>query len=296
MRDQASRLRQLVSGTNSDASPAACPTKSASGGRSRVIAVTSGKGGVGKTMVAVNLALLFAEMRSKVLIVDADLGLANVDVMLGMDPGQHIGRLLSPDGRADEVAADGPCGVKVISGGSGLRELADAASVERLTLLSKLRSYYGEFDYVLVDTSPGIGSDVTDFLTTADDILLVTTGEPTALRDTYAAIKTIAQTIPGADVTPVVNRAGSKQASQAMDALNQVARRFLDREFTRWHFIEDDLMVGRAIAERRPIVRSYPRSPASVCLRRLANELTRPKRTQQGRDENRPVGYAVACA
>lgn len=269
MRDQASRLRLLVSGDElARADPAGIGR-----GDARVIAVTSGKGGVGKTTLAVNLALLLAELPSKVLIVDADLGLANVDVLLGMEPGRHIGHLLLPTCAPDDVAAIGPLGLRVISGGSGLQELADASSADRLALLEKLHSYYQSFDYVMIDTSPGIGLDVVDFLRTADDLLLVTTPEPTSLRDAYAALKTITREIPDGEVIPVVNCATAEQAKQAMQALNQVARRFLDRQCDRWYLVQSDPLVPRSIRERRPMVCAYPRSPAAVCLRRLVKAL-----------------------
>lgn len=293
MRDQASKLRQLVSGANPGDGPLQSEPRSGDG-HARVLAITSGKGGVGKTTLAVNLAVLLAELRFKVLIVDADLGLANVDVMLGMETARHIGHLLLPESRADEVAAIGPCGVRVITGGSGLIELADANSAERLGLLEKLRSYYDEFDYVLVDTSPGIGSDVTDFLRGADEILLVTTSEPTALRDAYAAFKTIIGTMPGAEIVTVVNSAGAKQAQRAIDTLNQVTRKFLDTECGQWYSVEADSMVGRAINERKPLVRSYPRSPASICLRKLAKELVGRSDMSGVRAESRSPAYAAS--
>jgi len=271
VRDQASSLRQLVS----DDKPVdfANPGAVRAGNGARVIAVTSGKGGVGKTILTVNLALLLAELPAGVLVVDADLGLANVDVMLGMEPGRHIGHLLLAGCLPGEVAATGPGGIKVISGGSGLQELADASRADRLMLLEKLHSYYENFDYVLVDTSPGIGPEVTDFLQRADDVLLVTTPEPTSLRDTYAALKAITREMPGREIILIVNCAAPGQAEQAIEALNHVARKFLKRQCDCWYQVEPDPMVCRTIRDRKPLVRAYPRSPAAACLRRLAKAL-----------------------
>lgn len=272
MRDQASKLRQLMYGEGTGVSTEPQPIDTAAGS-AHVIAVTSGKGGVGKTTFAVNLALLLAERPAKVLLVDGDLGLANVDVMLGMEPGKHIGHLLLEQCAPEEVAANGPCGIKVISGGSGLRELADAGHADRLALMRKLREYSRNFDYVVIDTSPGIGMEVVDFLREADDILLLTTSEPTSLRDAYAAFKTISQEMPDKEIIPVVNCATGDQARQAMEALNQVMRKFLGRQCDSWHQVDSDPMVARTIRDRKSLVRSYPRSPAAVCLRRLAKTL-----------------------
>ncbi|HET6456299.1 MAG TPA: MinD/ParA family protein [Armatimonadota bacterium] len=265
MTDQAENLRTLVTGSvATDDLAWACVN-------TRVIAVTSGKGGVGKTMLTVNLALLIAEMGKRVLIVDADLGLANVDVMMGLPSGRHVGHLMLADFSADDVAGKGPHGIRVVSGGSGLQELADISGEDRQLLIKKLSAYYRQFDYVLLDTSPGIGSDVVDFLSHADEVLVVTTPEPTSLRDTYASLKTLVAETPAAEPKVIVNMAVSKeQAKQAMAVVNEVSTRFLGRAFKNWHHIESDPLVVRTIQDRRPLVVSFPRSPAAACMRRLA--------------------------
>lgn len=265
MTDQAANLRALISGSVvvRDTVKSSMDT--------RVITITSGKGGVGKTMLTVNLALLLAEMDKRVLIVDADLGLANVDVMMGLPAGRHVGHLMLADYSADDAAADGPLGIRVISGGSGLRELADASADDRQSLLKKLSAYYRQFDYVLFDTSPGIGSDVMDFTRHADDVLLVTTPEPTSLRDTYASLKTLAAEMPEVEPRLIVNMAASEdQARQAVSALNEVSTRFLARPYQTWHVIESDPLVARSIRDRKPLILCYPRSAAAGCMRRLA--------------------------
>lgn len=271
MIDQAWKLRALVTEGGLPSPSAVCEPD----GDVHVIAVTSGKGGVGKTTIAVNLAVLLAEMGERVLLVDADLGLANVDVMLGLEFGRHLGHLLMPECMPDDVAVEGPAGMRVISGGSGLRQLADASGADRTMLLDKLTEYYSRFDRVVIDTSPGIGSDVTDFLRGADEILLVTTPEPTSLRDTYAAMKSMAPLAhDDGSVRLIVNMAASEaQAAQAVAVLNEVTVKFLDRHFTDWCHVALDSMVARSIRAGRPLVREYRRSAAALCMRQLAGSL-----------------------
>jgi len=293
--DQAAKLRMLaeeeaardthasavgLESRRHDASPAG-----------RVMAITSGKGGVGKTTLAVNLALLLAERQGMqyekriagkdagpansphgVLLVDADLGLANVDVMLGIQPEAHIGRLLSGMDPED-VAAVGPYGIRVLSGGSGLRELAEATAAERARLLGKLRGYYLRFDRVIIDTSPGIGAEVVDFLRDADEVLLVTTPEPTSLRDTYAALKMISRDVPWLNLRLVVNMASRSQTEESAAALNEVARRFLGRTIDLRYQIAFDDLVGASVGRQVPLVLSYPRSRAAASIRRLAEDI-----------------------
>jgi flagellar biosynthesis protein FlhG len=268
--DQASRLRELMGKSTAFVNTERRPEATAT----RVIAVTSGKGGVGKTTVAVNLALLLAELGHRVLVVDADLGLANVDVMLGLNPARHLGRLLAGECAAEDIAEEGPLGLMVISGGSGLRELADTDEHGRQLLREKLRAYYPKFDFVVIDTSPGIGDHVLGFLTDADEILLVTTPEPTSLRDTYAATKAIVGRLPGIEPSLVVNMASSEAAANdAVNALNSVTEKFLDRRYDEWFRIESDPVIARAINERQPAALSYPRSPSVASLRRIARIL-----------------------
>ncbi len=268
--DQAARLRALISG---DDRASATATIERPEGLGHIIAVTSGKGGVGKTTVAVNLATLIAETGKSVLLVDADLGLANVDVMLGIDATRHLGHLLTGAFSAEEIAVDGPRGMRVISGGSGLRELADANANDRKIILEKLLGYCRQYDCTIIDTSPGISGDVTDFLQSASEILVVTTPEPTALRDTYAALKTISIRLPETPVRIVVNSASARQAADSVAAVNAVASKFLGKNYTNYNNIEPDELVRRSVRERRVLVDSFPRSHASDCIRKLAKSI-----------------------
>lgn len=272
MKDQAARLRELLA-EKSPVPPTEeiCPTNN---GNCKVVAITSGKGGVGKTTISVNLAMVLAELpNSRVLILDADLGLANVDVMLGIQSGRHLGHLMHANCSPEEVAIDGPGGVAIISGGSGLHELADSDPSNRRALINKLIDYFQRFNYVLIDTSPGIGSNVMDFLKISDDILIITSSEPTSIRDTYAAIKTILHEIPGKPITLVINAADVVQSQQAVKAIDTVSMKFIGWHSNCWYHIDNDPMVSRSVRERKAIVRSYPRSAAAAGIRRLAGHL-----------------------
>jgi len=285
MIDQAARLRDMVSGKAGQ-----MPEKGQVRHHSsdtHVIAVSSGKGGVGKTTIAVNLAILLAELGKQVLVLDADLGLANVDVMLGLEPARHIGHLLSCGFEPEDVAAVGPSGIKVISGGSGLKELAEAGPSERCALLEKLRAYYTGFEYVIVDTSPGIKDDVVDFLSDVDFLLLVTTPEPTSLKDSYAFIKTLNRRLPNLDVRLVVNMASSEEAERSVAVLNEVALKFLGRNYDTFYCINNDQIIPRTIQIGRPVISAYPRSSAALCLRRLAGHLLQ--------DCTRSMAATVCC-
>jgi flagellar biosynthesis protein FlhG len=270
MIDQASKLRDLVAGIGADCAQAFCPEFAPSGDPD-VIAVTSGKGGVGKTTLAVNLAAALAAFSKRVLIVDADLGLSNVDVVLGLSPTRHLGHLLVGGYTAEDVTIQGPNSVFVISGGSGVRELAEARDAERELLLNKLADYYRRFDFVVVDTSPGIGRNVTDFLRSASKILLVTSSEPTALQDTYAAAKTISRLVEHNRLWLVVNQVACESEAEAVvQTLNSVAHRFLGWGFTTWDWVAFDPALRYPAVNHRPAVLSHPGAAACKALRRLA--------------------------
>ncbi|MGB9619338.1 MAG: AAA family ATPase, partial [Armatimonadota bacterium] len=246
-----------------------------------VIAVTSGKGGVGKTTLSVNLAAVLAASSRRVLIVDADLGLSNVDVVLGLRPARHLGHLLLPEYQAEDVAVEAPGNLVVISGGSGVRELAEARDAERGVLLDKLADYYGTFDFVVIDTSPGIGRNVTDFLVASSKVLLLTSSEPTSLRDTYAAAKTISRVIEHQRIWLIINQVGCESEAEAVfRTLNGVTCRFLGWGFAGWDWIEAEPAFRNSAMDHRPLVLSHPGSSACRALRRIANAIT----SRAGRD------------
>jgi flagellar biosynthesis protein FlhG len=185
--DQAHELRRLAAGRRAADAPARVA------GDTRVIAITSGKGGVGKTSVTTNLAVTLARWGQQVIVLDCDLGTANVDVMLGMHPRYTLQHVLSRQRRLDEVMTTGPHGVRVISGGSGLHELANLSDSRREDLLATFAQLEGQADVLLLDTGAGISANVLRFVVAAGEALVVTTPEPTAVTDAYALIKVACQ-------------------------------------------------------------------------------------------------------
>ena len=252
----------------------------------RVIAVTSGKGGVGKTSLTVNLAVTLAKLGKRVIILDCDLGTANVDVMLGMHPRYSLQHVLSRQRRLDEVMSVGPHGVRVISGGSGFSELANLTDSRRDELLTTFASLEGQADVLLLDTGAGISANVLRFVVAAGEALVVTTPEPTAVTDAYALIKVVSQQTggaqaaghpdPNADVKLrlIVNQAASAaEAQETASNIISVAQRFLGLEVQFFGSIPLDRSMSQAVRAQSPVVESFPRSPASQAIERLAQLL-----------------------
>ncbi|MEK7475465.1 MAG: MinD/ParA family protein [Candidatus Coatesbacteria bacterium] len=272
MDDQAARLRKLVSELRSGRSTARItrtlvPT--------RVIAVTSGKGGVGKTNVTTNLALALAQRKQRVLILDADLGLANVDVAMGMLPRYNLSHVLRGEMELEEIITTGPLGVSIIASGSGVRELANLSDSARARLLESLASLKADYDFLLIDTSAGLGRNVLGFVLAADEVLVVTTPEPTAFVDAYSMIKVIFQENPRARVNLVLNMVlNETEARDVADKLTVLVHRLLGAAITPLGYVLRDDRVGEAVREQTPLLILYPASPAARCIHSLAAHLT----------------------
>lgn len=276
MEDQASRLRRLVAEVRSGGSAgritdALVPT--------RAIAVTSGKGGVGKTNIAANLALALAQRKQRVLVLDADLGLANVDIVMGMLPRYNLMHVLHGDMTLDEIISAGPLGVSVIASGSGVRELANLTDEARTRLLSALASLKSGYDFLIIDTAAGLSRNVLGFVLAADEILVVTTSENTALLDAYSMIKVVFLENPQAHVRLVVNMVRDEaEAREVSDKLTVLAHRFLGAAIAPLGYVVRDARVSEAIREQNPLLMLYPTAPASRCIKAIAMQLTNGRR------------------
>lgn len=240
----------------------------------RIIGVTSGKGGVGKTNIAANLAVIAAKQGQRVLIIDGDLGLANVEILYGIRPKHHLGHLLLGDVALRDVLAVGPHGVKVLPAGNGLQQLTRLDDSQRLRLVSALEEMEDEFDVILLDSAAGIGDNVVFFIGAAQEALLVVNPEPTSLTDAYATIKVLCQDAGVRYFDVVVNQAGNEGvAREIFDKLSAVAGRFLDARVRWLGWVPRDENVHRAVMSQRPLVELFPGSPATRALNGVADAL-----------------------
>lgn len=281
MADQASRLRQLVTGGRrpADTTEHNKPSPPLSqvqpqGGTARVLAVTSGKGGVGKTNLSVNLAIALRQAGQKVILIDADLGMANVDVVLGSVSKKHLLNLLEDGTEMQDVLVHGPYGVDYISGGSGIEKAAEFSYEERQRLQQKLAVCGKMADVIIIDTGAGLGRNVMDFILAADEVLLVTTPEPTALTDAYAVMKAYSMYAASPSLKLVVNRVYDEAESREVVAkLQQTADRFLHLSLECLGYIFEDPGVMRAVRSQKPFVAVDPSGVAARCVKGLAASL-----------------------
>ncbi|MGB9903164.1 MAG: MinD/ParA family protein [Desulfotomaculales bacterium] len=242
-------------------------------GDARVVAVASGKGGVGKTSLVVNLSLALAELDRRVVILDADLGLANVEVLMGVTPLYTLRDCLCGGKEITEILTPAPLGVQIISGGSGFLELAHLSARQQQKIVAALDFLDGA-DFILVDTGAGISKNVLGFLAAAGEVIVVLTPEPTSLTDGYALIKILAGFGLHRQVMLVVNRAADEREGESTAArIKAVADRFLQIDLVYLGTIVEDRAVRRAVRRQEPYVLWAPQSPAAQAVRSLARRL-----------------------
>jgi len=272
MSDQAQRLRDLVQ-SRSQQETSIVPLR-ATARRGRTLAVTSGKGGVGKTNIVTNLAIALSRRGQKVLVVDADLSLANVDVLLGLEPRYNLSHVIWGQKRLGEIVLEGPQGIKVIPASSGVSELAELGESELGELMTQFSELDPQMDLVLIDTAAGISDNVLSFVLGADEVLLVTTPEPTAYVDAYHMLKTISREEPGKTVYLVVNLAASDtEARQTSEFLCQMADKFLRHTLKPLGWILRDPDVPVSIRHQKPFLEQFPHGLAARGIHGLATAL-----------------------
>lgn len=278
-RDQAYRLRQLASQNPPGGEDAAEPT--------HVIAVTSGKGGVGKTLVAANLSIALAARGYRAVLFDMDMGLANADIVLGVDAGGTWSDVLSGRRTVDQVIIQAPGNVAFMPGASGVARLANLSEFERHQVMAAIQHIEHRYDVVVLDCGAGISQNVVSFASQADTILVAATPEPTAVTDAYAMIKAFVQDRhwfrdPPPSIGVIVNLADSRREGRdTFERLAGVAARFLHLPLTDYGYILRDDHVPAAVRQRCPVILCYPRCSASTCVmacaQRLAREMGQPQ-------------------
>ena len=272
MADQAERLRNLMVQKNNGKGPNTA--------NARIIAVSSGKGGVGKTSLVVNLAIALSKAGKKVMIMDADLGLANVDIMLGITPRYTLFDVLEGNKSLKEIIITGVEGINIIPGCSGLFATENISRLQKQNLLKEMGSCIDEMDYILIDTGAGISNIVLGFIAAAGDALIVVTPEPTSITDGYAIIKILSQFKLHEKVLLVVNMAANlDEAQESLEKIETVASKYLNIEIVRLGAIFFDDTVKKSIIEMTPFMINYPRSQVSRDVMQIAENLSENKFT-----------------
>lgn len=244
--------------------------------RARIVAVTSGKGGVGKSNVAVNLAIRLTEMGRRVVLLDADLGTANADVLCNLAPGAGLAHVVAGRQELADAMVEAPGGFRLIPGASGLAQMAALSEFERARLVQQVQQLEGQADLILIDTGAGVSPNVLSFAVPADQLLVVTTPEPTAITDAYAVIKTVCRMRDENDVRILVNMTRDAAEGRAVfERIDAVCRRFLNLTPRYAGHIVSDPKVPLAVRRRRPFVIDSPNCEASVCIGQLAHRMDR---------------------
>lgn len=230
----------------------------------KILSVTSGKGGVGKSNFTVNFALKLAEAGKKILIIDADFGLSNVDVLLGITPKYDLSHVLRKERALSEVICQGPNGIGFISGGSGVYDLLVMGNNDIDYVLEELENIEDEMDYIIFDTGAGINENNIRLIGSSNEVLLITTPEPPAVVDAYAVAKMLHRENSGAKLRLVINRAESKdEATKISDNFINVSRNYLKLDIEALGYVADDSAVVKAVKSQKPFVISYPSSKAA---------------------------------
>ncbi|MFP4362336.1 MAG: MinD/ParA family protein [Spirochaetia bacterium] len=265
MADQAEKLREMMktrpqSGTNQN---------------TRIIAVASGKGGVGKTNIAVNLAIAYGQLGKKVIVMDGDLGLANVNVALGVIPKYNLYHLVRKQKTMQDILMDTNYGFQFIAGASGFSKIANLTEDERQVFIDEMTALSAA-DVIIIDTSAGVSKNVLSFIEAADEAIIVTTPEPTAITDAYGIIKIIATEIDNLNLglKLIVNRVDSvTEGKKVAERVINIAGQFLNLKVDYLGYVYDDSSVQSAVLKQKPFLVYDPKGKASICVKHIVSRL-----------------------
>ena len=276
--DQADTLRQIA-GQKKTALDDAWEAKRGAGKKKiSVISITSGKGGVGKTNIAANLAYLLAAMKKKTLILDADCGLANIDLILGLTPKYNLYHVLKGEKTLREAIVNGPGGIKILASSSGIQEMSSLSTEQKLTLQDELNALQTRPDFMLIDTGAGINDNVIYFNMIAGETIVVVTPEPTSLTDAYALIKVLYQRHAKKRFSLLVNMVKTpNEAREVFLRLAQATNHFLNLAIEELGYVSCDENLQRGVKQQKLLAELYPDSPSVRCLREVAEILCKPR-------------------
>jgi flagellar biosynthesis protein FlhG len=255
--------------------PGEAPAEPRAPKKTRIITITSGKGGVGKTNVSVNMALAYARLGKKVIVMDADLGLANVNVMLNLIPKYNLYHVIRKQKTMRDILLETGYGISIVAGASGFSKIANLTEDERQNFINELDTLTSA-DIIIIDTSAGVSSNVLDFIAAADDAVIITTPEPTAITDAYGIIKIIATEYENlaTGLKLVVNRVKSAaDAKKVADRMINIAGQFLNLKVDYLGFIYDDPVVSQAVLRQKPFMVIDPRCKASLCVQHIVERM-----------------------
>jgi flagellar biosynthesis protein FlhG len=240
----------------------------------QVIAVSGGKGGVGKSNVSINLAIALSEMGRRVVVLDADLGLANIDVLLGITANRNLADVLSGECSLREVLVDGPGGTRIVPASSGTQRMTQLSTMEHAGLVNAFSELGDDIDVLIVDTAAGISEGVISFLRASQELLLVVCDEPTSITDVYALIKLMNREYGTTRFRILANQVRNEQEGKHLfEKLTRVTERFLDVALHYTGFVPYDEAVKKAVQRQRAVLEAYPRAKASLAIKTLAQKV-----------------------
>jgi len=275
MKDPSNRVISLTRKREEREGSSAKNTRRTRGSKARVIAITSGKGGVGKTSIVGNLGYALTKLGKEVLILDADMGLGNLDVLLGLAPRYNLSHVITGEKAIDEILVEGPGKMKILPASSGIQELTHLTKDQKIQILSQLDLLINRVDFLLIDTAAGISSNVMDFNATAQEVVVVVSPEPTSITDAYALMKVLSLKYLGKSCKLMVNMVSRpEEGREVFRQLQLVTDRFLDINIEYLGYVLFDGKVTKGVKNQKIVSELYPDTLASRCFTDISRKIS----------------------